>query len=189
MPCLGQQRLEGYPRTEAGAPSRAPASGREITRSKPFFPAPFPAPCSKTLQEVVLGLAGKQPLEVFLAFRAGENFPSLSTSCLRMKNTAHSFILRQENPPIHGNTCLKMEKPTTFFILRHKNESGRVFLSAGSGAAELVERSWRKRRSFLPAALRGALGKALLASPRKTSCTEATPAAVEMSLSPARIAA
>ena len=132
MPCLGQQRLEGYPRTEAGAPSRAPASGREITRSKPFFPAPFPAPCSKTLQEVVLGLAGKQPLEVFLAFRAGENFPSLSTSCLRMKNTAHSFILRQENPPIHGNTCLKMEIPATFFILRHKNESGRVHRMNGN---------------------------------------------------------
>ena len=33
------------------------------------------------------------------------------------------------------------------------------------------------------------MGKALLASPRKTSCTEATPAAVEKSLSPARIAA
>ena len=61
---------------------------------------------------------------------------------------------------------------------------GRIVLWAGGGAGELAEESKRHRRSFLPAALRGALWKALLASPRKTSWMEAHPAAVERSLSP-----
>ena len=107
----------------------------------------------------------------------------------RMYRNAHLSILWQQNKGFSRKTCHRMKIPATFFILWQENESGsgrigRIVLSAGNGAEELSVRSWRKRRSFLPAALRGALGKALLASPRKTSWAEAAPAAVWKSLSP-----
>ena len=80
--------------------------------------------------------------EVFLAFQAGENFPSLSNSCLRMENTAHSFILRHENLPIHGNTCLTMEKLAVFFILRQLLLRDGKFSPAGKAwkTSEVISR-------------------------------------------------
>ena len=144
VPCLGQRRLEGYP-SEA---KRAPGRARRLAGDNPLqdlsFQHPFQPPANKTHKEVILGPRREITSEVFLAFRTGENFPYLSNSCLRMKKTAHSFILRHENPTIHGYTCLKMEKPATFFILRHKNESGsgrigRIVLSA-RGGEEFISR-------------------------------------------------
>ena len=55
-----------------------------------------------------------------------------------MKKTAHSFILRHENPPIHGNTCLTMEKLAIFFILRHENQ---ICISIPKNAAKDLSKS------------------------------------------------
>ena len=114
VPCLGQQKLEGYP-SEA---KRAPGRARRLAGDNPLQNlsslAPFQPPANKTLIEVILGPRREITSEVFLAFSVGENFPSLSTSCLRMKNTAHSFILRHENPPIHGKPVSQWKNQPLF---------------------------------------------------------------------------
>ena len=86
-----------------------------------------------------------------------------------------------QSPP---QPCWEITRSKAIFHIPFPSPAGNKVLSAGGGAVELAEESKRHRRSFLPAALRGALGKALLASPRKTSWTEAHSAAAERSLSP-----
>ena len=116
-----------------------------------------------------------------------------------MVGSAHFVILWHENTCFCGKTGHRMTYTASIVILWHKNESGgggvfksrpwwdwkNCFFGRG-GTAELAKQSKRNQRSFLPAALRGALGKALLASPRKTSWTEAHPVAVAKRISPAR---
>ena len=115
-------RRRGYSRTKAGAPSRAPAFGREISPSPSVSRNPVANQTQLGLYEVVLGLGRETTSEVFLG-SAWRKLPSLSTDCLKMKNTAYSFILRQQNKVFRAKTCLKMNNTRSFFILRHGNES------------------------------------------------------------------
>ena len=145
--------------------------------------------------------AGKQPLKFFSPPRR-EKTSLLSTDCLKMKKTAHSSILRQQNKGFRAKTCLKMKNSRSFFILRHGNELekgsnqeklllaeviGRIVLSAGDGDVELAERSKRNRRRYLPSNSWSSLGGSSCCA-RISSWTEAHPAAGKMRISPARIA-
>ena len=86
-----------------------------------------------------------------------------------------------QSPP---QPCWEITRSKAIFHTPFPSPAKNKVLSAGGGAAELAEWSKRNQRSFLPSRLRGALWKALLACLRKTSWTEAHPAAVERSLSP-----
>ena len=70
------------------------------------------------------------------------------------------------------------QKPLPFFILCGRND-----FSAGGGAAELVEGSWRNQRRYFPSNSCRSFGGSSCC-PRISSWTEAHPAAVGMSLSP-----
>ena len=71
-----------------------------------------------------------------------------------------------------------MKKHAIFFI-----SCGRNDFSAGGGAAELVEGSWRNQRRYFPSNSCRSFGGSSCC-PRISSWTEAHPAAVGMSLSP-----
>ena len=142
-------------------------------------PHPRPSPVTfprtgrtQTFMRLFSASAGKQPLKFFSPPRR-EKTSLLSTDCLKMKKTAHSSILRQQNKGFRAKTCLKMKNSRSFFILRHGNE--------------LEKGSKRNQRRYLPFASASS-GVGSRCRPRISSWTEAHPAAEEKKISPARIA-
>ena len=112
--CLGG---EGFSSAGSRSPSRAPAGGREETRSPPILPAPSPATDKKKIYRLFSALPGnnRSQKEVFLVQLgcAGGNFaitqPLLPKNrpclffqiwlcCLRMYKVAGFSILRQVFP-------------------------------------------------------------------------------------------
>ena len=123
-------------------------------------------------------------------------------ACHRMDGSAHFVILWHENAGFCEKIGHRMTNTASIFILWQENESGgagedlenifgwgclgELFFGRG-GAAELAERSKRNQRRYLPSNSWSSFGGSSCC-PRISSWTEAHPAAVERSLSPARIA-
>ena len=132
--CLGG---EGFSSSGSRSPSRAPAVGREETRSPPILPAPSPATDKKRIYRLFSALPGNNRSQkaVFLVQLgcAGGNFaitqPLLSKNrsclfsqiwlcCLRMYKVAGFSILRQVFPWNGGFPCLRIKEWAVYFILR-----------------------------------------------------------------------
>ena len=94
---LAVPRQKGYSRTTAGAPSRAPADGREISPSPPFC-ITYSRAWRKQTKKAVLGSAGKQPnlKRSFPRLLDGRKLLSRPDDH-EMNPEAHPFISRTEN--------------------------------------------------------------------------------------------